>query len=226
MKTMMWAAAAAIILGACTLGAWEGSALAAPTRITWTDSATTRAGSSRGRSRPLRSSARPGRSPISAGSSGSRRCRYSDGTFTFKTQTPDTWAFAPGGTGRYSTLRGRGTCQVTQTEQESQGRAEALADFDAVPPSARIERAKLIVPDARTSCVSRSVPRTTSWRTRSRSSCPAVAAGRRLASRAGAVGAGTTEFVLKVRPPHGHARSWSRSRSSTRSATRRPSDAR
>jgi len=125
----------------------------------------------------------------------------SDGTFTFKTQTPDTWAFTAGGTGRYSTLRGKGTCQVTQTEQGIVRTCEALADFDATPPSARIERAKVtrsgrayklrVAFSAADNVAENAVAYKLS----------AVASGRRLASRVGEVGVGTTEFVLKVRPP-------------------------
>lgn len=202
MKTMMWAAAAAVILGACTLGAVEGSALAAPTRITWTDSGNNQSGRFEGTFTASALLCPSGTFHDLGGLLGIEAVHTcSDGTFTFKTQTPDTWAFTAGGTGRYSTLRGRGTCQVTQTEQGIVRTCEALADFDATPPSARIERAR----------VTRSVRAYTLRVAFSAADnvaenavafkLSAVASGRRLASRAGEVGAGTTELVLKVRPP-------------------------
>ena len=105
MKTMMRAAAAYVILGACTLGD-RRSALAAPTRITWTDSGNNQSGRFEGHVHglcaplPVRDVHRYRRG---SGIEAVHTC--SDGTFTFKTQTPGHLGVHGGWNRRYSTLR-------------------------------------------------------------------------------------------------------------------------
>jgi len=65
-------------------------------------------------------------------------CADGSGTFEFEVVGTGSFHFSSAGTGRYATLRGTGSCSVTQNDDGTFTRScHALADFDATPPSAR-----------------------------------------------------------------------------------------
>jgi hypothetical protein len=66
-------------------------------------------------------------------------CADGSGTFEFAVIGRGIFHFTPASTGRYATLRGSGSCSVTQNDDGTFTRScHALADFDNVAPTVRI----------------------------------------------------------------------------------------
>lgn len=73
-------------------------------------------------------------------------CADGSGTFEFEVIGTGHFHFSPAGTGRYTTLRGTGSCSVTQNDDGTFTRScHALADFDNVAPSARITNLDVLI---------------------------------------------------------------------------------
>src|SRR5512133_3843110 len=71
-------------------------------------------------------------------------CADGSGTFEFETNAGATkWSFSAGGTGRYATLRGSGTCRITMNDDSFVRTCEAIADFDNTPPTVGINRLRI-----------------------------------------------------------------------------------
>ncbi|MEK6273743.1 MAG: hypothetical protein AABM30_00220 [Actinomycetota bacterium] len=129
-------------------------------------------------------------------------CTDGSGTFEFEAIGNSPGSFTGGGTGRYATLRGSGPCRVTVNDDGTFVRTcNVVADFDNTAPSARIERLRL-------SRVGRAVRMQVTFATADNVAenavsyrLQAVAAGRRLATRAGTTAGGTVRMALTVRPP-------------------------
>ena len=67
-------------------------------------------------------------------------CTDGSGTFEFEVLGTGHFHFNAAGTGRYASLRGSGSCSVTQNGDGTFTRScHALADFDDTPPSATIK---------------------------------------------------------------------------------------
>ena len=76
-------------------------------------------------------------------------CADGSGTFEFAVIGTGIFHFTPASTGRYATLRGSGSCSVTQNDDGTFTRScHALADFDNVAPTARITKA-VVLPSRR-----------------------------------------------------------------------------
>ena len=129
-------------------------------------------------------------------------CADGSGTFDFETSgLAGEWRFAPGGTGRYATLRGSGRCDITFIDDNTFSRTcEAVADFDSTAPSAGIERLRLSRAGRAYSvrmtfrAADNVAENVVSFR------ADVLAAGRRIGSKSGAAADGTTTVALKVRP--------------------------
>ena len=116
-----------------------GSARATPGQMTWTDNGMRDGG-------PITFSADSPLCPSGTvqdvgGITGIKMvhtCADGSGTFEFAVIGTGIFHFTPAGTGRYVTLRGSGSCSVTQNGDGSFIRScHALADFDDTAPTAR-----------------------------------------------------------------------------------------
>jgi hypothetical protein len=73
-------------------------------------------------------------------------CADGSGTFEFAVIGAGIFHFTPAGTGRYATLRGAGSCSVTQNQDGSFTRScHALADFDDIAPTVRITNLDILL---------------------------------------------------------------------------------
>jgi hypothetical protein len=129
-------------------------------------------------------------------------CADGSGTFEFESSGgASVWRFSAGGTGRYATLRGSGSCQVTVNEDAFVRTCDSVADFDNTPPTARIDRLR-ISRAGRANAVQMTFNTTDNIAANPVSFRVAVlAAGRRIGSKAGTRAGGTMAIVIKVRPP-------------------------
>lgn len=193
----------ALALGAGVVGVGR-PAVASPGPMTWTDSG------NRGQpagtftaSNPLCVSGtfKDIEAPISVKSV--HTCADGSGSFEFATSGLNEWSFTGGGTGRYATLRGRGTCQVTFNDDGTTflRTCNFVADFDNTAPSARIDHLRLVrVGSAYRIQVTFATADNVAENTVSYK-LQAVAAGRRVATRAGKTAGGNVRITLTVRPP-------------------------
>lgn len=73
-------------------------------------------------------------------------CADGSGTFEFETFGPNRFHFTAAGTGRYASLRGTGTCSVTQNDDGTFTRpCHALADFDNTAPRAAFKAVDILL---------------------------------------------------------------------------------
>ena len=128
-------------------------------------------------------------------------CADGSGTFEFEAEG-GTFHFTAGGTGRYASLRGTGSCSVTQNDDGTFTRpCHALADFDDTAPSASIKRVHVshagrgdrVQATFETSDDVDGNP--VSYR------LSAAAAGRALGHATGTTLGGSVKVSLKVKPP-------------------------
>jgi hypothetical protein len=129
-------------------------------------------------------------------------CADGSGTFDFETNAGATrWWFSAGGTGRYVTLRGSGTCHVTTTDDSFVRTCEAIADFDNTPPTVEINRLR-VSGVGRTRSVKLAFNTADNVAGNAVSFRAAVRVGsRELGRKVGTTSGGTTSLVVKVRPP-------------------------
>jgi hypothetical protein len=129
-------------------------------------------------------------------------CADGTGTFEFETNAGATrWWFSAGGTGRYATLRGSGTCRVTMNDDSFVRTCEAVADFDNTPPTVAIKRLR-ISRAGRAQSVRLTFNTADNVTGNAVSFRAAVRAGSRvLGSKRGTTSGGTTAVALKVRAP-------------------------
>jgi hypothetical protein len=67
-------------------------------------------------------------------------CADGTGTFDFEVSGVGTFHFGAGSTGRYKSLRGKGSCSIVQGDDGSFTRScHALADFDSTPPTVAVK---------------------------------------------------------------------------------------
>jgi hypothetical protein len=178
-------------------------ALATPSPMTWADSGTR--GVQTGTftaSEPLCSSGTWKDIEATIGVKTVQTCADGSGIFEFSVVGLTSWRFTGGGTRRYTTLRGSGTCHLVVNDDDSFVRTcNAIADFDNTAPSARIERLhvsragradKMRVTFATADNV---VGNAVSFR------IEAVASGHRIGRKVGQTAGGTLRVVLTVRPP-------------------------
>jgi len=134
-------------------------------------------------------------------------CADGSGTFEFETTGGATrWSFTSGGSGRYTTLRGTGTCHVTLNDDMFVRTCEAVGDFDSTPPTARIDRLGI-------SRAGRAYSLRVTFSTADNVADNAVsfrlsvsAGGRRIGGKIGSTAGGRATIALKVRPPKGARR--------------------
>lgn len=204
---MRTALAAATLALALVVGV--GATLGAPSPMSWTDvgSVTERNGTFTAPA-PLCPSGTVSETGGLVGIKLRHTCADGTGTFDYETRgLGNRWSFSAGGTGRYATLRGSGTCRLTLNDDGTFVRTcEAVADFDNTPPTAAIERLRIsragraylvqmtfnAADDVAGNAVSYTVG--------------VQAAGRRIGSKAGTTAGGTTPLALKVRPRKGSPR--------------------
>jgi len=124
-----------------------GSAHAVPGQMGWTDTGQTNGG-------PITFTAAPPLCPAGTvrdvggivGIKMQHTCADGSGTFEFETFGPNRFHFTAAGTGRYASLRGVGTCSVTQNGDGSFTRpCHALADFDNTAPSVSIKKIDVLI---------------------------------------------------------------------------------
>jgi hypothetical protein len=196
------ATALVLALGAAAL-ALGRPALAVPSPMTWSDYGTR--GEQTGTftaSEPLCPSGTFKDIEATVGLKSVHTCGDGSGTFEWSVIGLTSWSFTGGGTGRYETLRGRGTCHLTVNDDGTFLRTcTAIADFDNTAPSARIKTLRL-------SRVGRAYKMHLTFATADNVAgnavsfkIEAVAAGRRIGGKAGQTAGGTLEIALTVRPP-------------------------
>ena len=129
-------------------------------------------------------------------------CADGSGSFEFETNAGATrWSFTAGGTGRYATLRGSGTCRITMNDDSFVRTCEAIADFDNTPPTVGINRVR-IVRAGRAQSVQLTFNAADNVAGNAVSFRAIVRAGSRaLGSKAGTTSGGRTALVVKVRAP-------------------------
>ena len=124
-----------------------GSAHAVPSQFAWTDTGRSSGG-------PIAFTAAPPLCPSGTvrdvggitGIKMEHTCADGSGTFEFAVIGLGIFHFTPAGTGRYATLRGSGSCSVTQNQDGSFTRScHALADFDNTAPTARIGKLDILL---------------------------------------------------------------------------------
>lgn len=133
-------------------------------------------------------------------------CADGSGTFEFEVVGAGRFHFNAAGTGRYVSLRGSGTCSVTQNDDGTFTRpCHALADFDNTPPTARITNLDILISG-------RSYRFSATFKTRDNVQGNAVsyrlsvtAAGRALGHVTGTTPGGSVRAILKVKLPR-HAK--------------------
>jgi hypothetical protein len=192
-------------LAVCALTLLGGAALAAPTQMTWTDAgflgATTGTFTA---AAPLCSSGTFKDTGGTIGIKMEHTCADGSGTFEFEAVGTSGFHFNGAGTGRYATLRGSGSCSVTQNDDGTFTRScHALADFDNTAPSARISNVAVLI--AKPSGLSRiAATLTTSDNVQGNAVSyrfSATAAGRALGHVSGSTSGGSVKASLRVRLP-------------------------
>lgn len=193
---VMAALAIALLVGA-------GGTIGAPSPMTWTDVGSRSASSGTfTAAAPLCPSGTVTDIGGLVGIKTRHTCADGSGTFEFETSGgASVWRFSAGGTGRYATLRGSGTCHVTVNDDAFVRTCEAVADFDNTAPTVRIERLR-ISRAGRAEAMQMTFNMTDNVAANPVSYRVAVlAAGRRIGSKAGTRAGGTMAIVIKVRPP-------------------------
>ena len=118
-----------------------GSARAVPSQVVWTDTGLSNGGPITFRAAsPLCPSGTVRDVGGITGIKMQHTCADGSGTFEFEVIGTGHFHFNAAGTGRYASLRGSGSCSVTQNGDGTFTRScHALADFDDTPPSATIK---------------------------------------------------------------------------------------
>jgi hypothetical protein len=198
MKTMLVMTALAVALVVV-----PGATLGAPGTMTWTDvgSRTDQTGTFTAAA-PLCPSGTMTDIGGLLGIKTRHTCADGSGTFEFETNAGATrWSFTAGGTGRYATLRGSGTCRITMNDDSFVRTCEAIADFDNTAPTVGINRLR-VVRAGRAQSVQLAFNAADDVAGNAVSFRASVRAGSRaLGSKAGTTSGGTTALVVKVRPP-------------------------
>ena len=196
MTLVMAALAICLLVGA-------GGTIGAPSPMTWTDVGSRSASSGTfTAAAPLCPSGTVTDIGGLVGIKTRHTCADGSGTFEFESSGgASTWRFSAGGTGRYATLRGSGTCQVTVNDDAFVRTCDAVADFDNTPPTVRVDRFR-ISRAGRADAVQMTFNMTDNVAANLVSFRVAVlAAGRRIGGKVGTRAGGTTAIVIKVRPP-------------------------
>jgi hypothetical protein len=129
-------------------------------------------------------------------------CADGSGTFEFEASGLGVLHFSAGGTGRYSSLRGKGSCSVVQNDDGSITRScHALADFDSTAPTVALKNLDVLYSG-------RGFNLQASFTTKDNVAANAVkyrlsvsAAGRVLGHAAGTTPGGTVRVSLRARLP-------------------------
>jgi hypothetical protein len=124
-----------------------GSARAVPSQVVWTDTGLSNGG-------PITFTAASPLCPSGTvrdvggitGIKMQHTCADGSGTFEFEVIGTGHFHFNAAGTGRYASLRGSGSCSVTQNQDGTFNRScHALADFDDTAPTAAIKRVDFLL---------------------------------------------------------------------------------
>lgn len=123
-----------------------GSAHAVPGQIAWTDTGVSGGPITFTAASPLCASGTVRDFGGTIGIKMQHTCADGSGTFEFEVIGTGHFHFDAAGTGRYASLRGTGSCSVTQNPDGTFTRTcHALADFDNVAPSARITNVDVLI---------------------------------------------------------------------------------
>ncbi len=179
-----------------------GSAHAVPGQMTWTDTGVSGGPITFTAAAPLCPSGTVRDVGGTTGIKMEHTCADGSGTFEFAVIGTGQFHFTPAGTGRYQTLRGAGSCSVTQNGDGTFTRScHALADFDSTAPSLHIEKIDVLFAH-RTYRVGATF--TTSDNVQGNAvsyRLSVTAAGRALGHATGSTPGGTVTTSVKVRLP-------------------------
>jgi hypothetical protein len=123
-----------------------GSAHAVPSQIAWADTGVSGGPITFTAASPLCTSGTVRDVGGTIGIKMQHTCADGSGTFEFEVIGTGHFHFSAAGTGRYASLRGTGSCSLTQNQDGTVTRScHALADFDNVAPSARITNVDVLI---------------------------------------------------------------------------------